>query len=225
MKLGSPIDIIKKSVTIFFEKKNMINFVKIYLPLLPFSLFAIWQSMYVKNVDQLKDPKMVGTVALINLAYLIVYLWIWIAGVMAIKLIINNEKFIIKNIYKKAWATVWKFSFLSLVLMLIYFGGLILLLIPALIFGIWYSFSKFIFIDKNVGIKESLSKSKQLINGRFWAILGRYIVFGLAVGLFNILVSALPFGLGGIVTTLFGALFVLPYYLLYLELLKAYKNN
>lgn len=225
MKLGSPIDIIKKSVTIFFEKKNMINFVKIYLPLLPFSLFAIWQSMYVKNVDQLKDPKMVGTVALINLAYLIVYLWIWIAGVMAIKLIINNEKFIIKNIYKKAWATVWKFSILSLVLMLIYFGGLILLLIPALIFGIWYSFSKFIFIDKNVGIKESLSKSKQLINGRFWAILGRYIVFGLAVGLFNILVSALPFGLGGIVTTLFGALFVLPYYLLYLELLKAYKNN
>lgn len=218
MKLSSPIKIIRTSIEIFFQKKNMINFVKIYLPLVPFAIFSVWQQTNVKNMDQLNDPKLVSLVLIVNLAYLIIYVWIWIAGVMGIRKVIRNEELEIRDIYKKAWEMVWKFSLLSLLIVLINFGGLILLVIPAIIFGIWYSFSKFIFLDRGLGIKESLKASKNLVTGRFWAILGRYIVFGLFTGLFGIVLAMLPFSLGGIITTIFGALFVLPYYLLYLEL-------
>jgi len=203
----------------------MINFVKLYLPLVPFSVFSIWQQTNVKNMDQLNDPKLVSLVLIVNLAYLIIYLWVWIAGVLAIKFIINNLKFTIKDLYKEAWGLVWKFSLLSLLLLFITIGGLLLLIIPAIIFGVWFSFSKFIFLDKKSSIRVSLRKSKNLVEGKFWAILGRYVVFGLFTGLFGIVLAILPFGIGGIITTVFGVLFVLPYYLLYLELAGSYKNK
>lgn len=224
MVLSSPIEIIKKSVNIFFDKKNITNFIKIYLPLLPFALFSIWQTSFVKTEVQLKDPKVVTMVALVNLVYLIVYLWVWVAGVIGISRIVNNESIDVKDVYKKSWKMFWKFSLLSFTLFLIEFGGILLLIVPALIFGIWYSLSKFLFIDKEYGIKESLIKSKELTRGNFWKLMGRYFVFALFSALFGMLVSILPYGLGGIITTIFGALFVLPYYLLYLELVESYKN-
>lgn len=217
MKLSSPIILIKKSVEIFFEKKNMINFVKLYLPLVPFSLFSIWQNINIKNMEQFKDLRLVSLVLLINIAYLIIYLWIYVAGVIAIGKVVRSQSIELRKIYKMAWGMFWKFSLLSLALLLIYMSGLILLLIPVLIFGIWYSFSKFLFIHKGLSIRESIIQSKNLARNKFWAIFGRYLVFGLATSFLGITLSLIPFGIGGIVTTVFGALFVLPYYLLYLE--------
>lgn len=219
-KLGSPIEIIKKSTAIFFKKNNMVNFVKIYLPLLPFSLISIWRFNSVMGEDQINNPKFVGLVLFINLAYIVIYLWIYISGVLGIKKIINNEKLEIRQIYKKAWKMVWKFSLLSALLTLIMLFGGVLLVFPAIILGIWYGFSKFIYIDEELGILRSLVRSKNLTQGNFWPILGRFVIFMFFTGLIGVLSSILPFGIGGVVTTLLGALFVLPYYLLYLELKK-----
>jgi len=218
MKLSSPIQTLRKSIEIFFQKKNMINFVKLYLPLVPFTFFSIYQNLYIKDVDSLRSFTTQPYVIAINIIYLVIYIWIWIAGVLAIGKVTRNEELEISNTYKKAWGMVWKFSLLSLLLVLIMLFGGVLLIFPAIILGIWYSFSKFIYIEDDIGILRSLGRSKNLVTGKFWAILGRYIVFGLFTGLFGIVLAMLPFGIGGIITTVFGALFVLPYYLLYLEL-------
>jgi hypothetical protein len=96
--------------------------------------------------------------------------------------------------------------------------GFALLVIPGIIFLVWFTFSRFIMIEKGLNIKESLLKSKAMVKGRFWKILWRVLVFGLFCLLVEIVLSVIPYGIGSIVWTLFGALTILPTYLLYREL-------
>ena len=82
--------------------------------------------------------------------------------------------------------------------------------------------AKFIFIDQGLGIKASLSASRELLRGRFWSVFWRFLVFGLFFGLIGgialYLLSLIPYGIGSIISTLMGAFFILPYYLLFKEL-------
>lgn len=225
MNLSTHFDIIKKSIEIFFEKKSFTFFIKVYLPLLPFALFSIVQSNFIKNVNDFKNPWIIAMTIFVNLGYLIVYFWISIAGIIAIAKVVRGQSLELRNVYRTSWNMLWKFSLLCITLFLIELGGILLLVIPAVIFGVWFSFSRFIFIENKLTIKEALKKSRELTRGKFWAILGRYLVFAIASMFFGVLLSTIPYGLGEIITTVFGALFVLPYYLLYRELVLAYKKK
>ncbi len=86
------------------------------------------------------------------------------------------------------------------------------------IFAFWFTFSRFIYIDQSLGVKASLWASKRLVVGKFWKIVGRLFVFAIFGILGQILSSFVPQGLGTTVFTIFGGLFLLPYYLLYQEL-------
>lgn len=216
--LSSPIQIIKKSVKFFFEKRNMVNLVKVYLPLLPFSVFSIWQNNYVQSYDQLKNSGFLMIVVLINLAHLFTYLLTFIAGVVVIKKITINESINLKEIYRVSWKKLWKFSLLALFISLIQLGGGIMLIIPGIIFSVWYSFSKFIYIEGEDRILNALGRSRNLTRGRFWAIIGREFVFVIFTTIVGILFAIIPFEIGGVFITIFGAIFVLPFYFLYQEL-------
>jgi hypothetical protein len=63
-----------------------------------------------------------------------------------------------------------------------------------------------------------MGKSRELVKGRFWAILWRIFVFELFSGLVGFTLSAIPFGIGSDLITLAGVLFMLPIFLLYKEL-------
>jgi hypothetical protein len=210
-KLSSPIELIKDSFNIFFEKKNILSLVLIYLPLIPFQLLFYFQ----ENINFFPPT---GVIILINLVYLVVYLLTLLAGVSAIKRVTAKESVDVKRIYTFALKNLWKFSLLVVLVFLVSLGGFILLIIPGIIFGTWFSFSNFIFVDKGLGVKASMGKSRELVKGRFWAVLGRLLVFGLFSGLAGFIVSVIPFGIGQTLVTLAGALFMLPSFLLYKEL-------
>jgi hypothetical protein len=57
-----------------------------------------------------------------------------------------------------------------------------------------------------------------MVKGIFWKILGRLIVFGAFMILIEAILSVIPYGVGAIVTSLCGGLFMLPVYLLYKEI-------
>ena len=98
-----------------------------------------------------------------------------------------------------------------------YLFGFVLLIVPGLLFVVWFAFAKFINLEKGSGIKESLAKSKELVKGIYWKILGRLIIFGLFVAFVEIILTAIPYGVGSVVSALLGGLFILPTYLLYKE--------
>jgi hypothetical protein len=229
MQLSGPISLIKQSFQIFFEKKNLVYFLKIYAILIPFSIFSLYQNSLINiNTTNLglnevslllsKYGWLLGVGVIINLAYLVVSFWVSASGVVAVSGALTGTSMPVREVFSSAWKRLWPFSLLSILMGLIIGLGFILLIIPGIIFMVWFHFSSFELITKGKGIKDSLSGSKNLVAGKFWAVLGRLIVLGLLSALAGLIVSALPYGVGGMITTLLGALFILPYFLLYREL-------
>jgi len=217
MQLSGPLDLIKKSIRIFFEKKNLVYFLKIYSPLIPFALFSAFQKNF-NNPFAQSSLWMSGLSLFGGLASLIVYFLVGLSGLYGVNAVVAGGIPDVRAVYRTAWKNLWKFSLLVMVTFLIVVGGIILLIIPGIVFGVWYSFSRFLFVEKNTGIKESLAGSKALVAGRFWKVFGRFFVFGLFAILVQIVAGIVPFGLGSVITTMVGALFILPPYLLYQEL-------
>ena len=200
--LSSPIDLIKKSCQIFFKKENLKIFVLIYLPLVLF---------FIPSLFKFEDSWQAWILGGMSFAQIFISAIVTSATIFAIGHIVSGKKISVKEAFGSAWKIYWKFLILSVLLSLIIGFGLILLIIPGIIFGVWFAFSTFIFVEEKTGIKEAFVKSKQLVKGKFWKVFGRLVVFGL----FGFLAGIIP-----LASTIFGALFVLPAYLLYRELGK-----
>jgi hypothetical protein len=203
-KLSSPIKLIKDSFKIFFERKNIVYFISIYLVMVPFRI--------------LESISFTTPIVVVNILHFVVYLLTSIAGILAVKKVVDNERLNFKDTMFFAWKNLWGFFLLSALLLIIILGGSVLLIIPGLIFSTWFSFANFVFVDQGLGVKASLGKSRELVKGRFWAVFGRIFVFGFLSGLIGLAVLKIPFGIGPVISTLASALFVLPYYLLYKEI-------
>lgn len=67
----------------------------------------------------------------------------------------------------------WKAIGVSILYGLIVFGGSLLLIIPGIIFGFWFYFSRLGVILDNQSPIEALKTSKKLVAGRFGAVLWR----------------------------------------------------
>ena len=165
-----------------------------------------------ETIDYSNIPMVIGFVILTILSVL-VSLWSQSAKYFAIFKMGSNEIVVFKLGYKN----IWKYLSISLVVGLIFFGGAILLIIPAFIFGVWYSFSTFLVLDKKLGIKESLKRSKAMVSGNFWRIVGRYFVFGLFGFTISIALTTIPY-VGSLLVSFIAPLFTLPFYLLYRDL-------
>jgi hypothetical protein len=83
-----------------------------------------------------------------------------------------------------------------LIVMVIYVG-LIFLVVPGVIFGLWFSLTIPIIIVENLGITAAMSRSKQLVKGNMGKVFG--------VGFLILLISwaiSIPFGYGGTLISL-----------------------
>lgn len=229
MKLTSPIETLKKSIAVFFKKENLVYFIKIYALLFPFALFFLFQDRFIKiptggfNVSEASQILsgagwLIWLSIPIGLAYLVISFWISAAGIKAVANVLEGLPLDFRQTLSFTWKKLLMFSLLSIVVGLIISLGFVLLIIPGIIFLVWYRFSSFEFMTKDAGIGASLSGSKKLIAGRFWPVLGRMIVFGIFGMLLQIVFGLIPLNLGSLVQPFFGALFILPYFFLYKEL-------
>lgn len=100
----------------------------------------------------------------------------------------------------------WRYLGASIIYGLIVLGGLILLIVPGIIWALKFQFYRYLIIDKKMGIKESLKKSGEMTEGAKWDLLLFWI---LVIGV-NIL-GALAFGVGLIIAvpvTILASVFV-----------------
>jgi hypothetical protein len=217
-KLSSPFDLIKKAVNIFSKKENLIYLAKIYSPVAFFTVLSIVQTFLPSSVVTSKSPLLVIVMTLIQILYLLTNVFVAASGVIALRNIVDGKELLVKKTFKSAWKIYWAFLLFSIVIFLIYLFGFVLLIVPGVLFVVWFAFSRFIIIEKGLKIKESLLKSKEMVKGIYWKILGRLIIFGAFMILLEIILSIVPYGVGAIATSLCGGLFMLPVYLLYREI-------
>lgn len=65
----------------------------------------------------------------------------------------------------------------SLLVGLIVFGGMLLLIIPGLMFAVWYLLYTVVFIAEDLRGTSVLKRSKELVKGYFWPVTGRFLLF------------------------------------------------
>lgn len=216
--MKSPIEYIKESWGIYTKKENFIFFARIMavLSILSFSIGFInsyyFPVDYVNNIDFSNIPFLISFI-LLSIISFVASLWGRTTTYMSIFNIGSDEK----SIFVLGYKNMWKLFLISLVLGFIILLGGILLIVPAVIFGIWYSFSVYLVLDKKMGIKESLIKSKAMVKGRFFKIFGRYIVFGLFGLIVSIMLSVVPY-IGSLLIAFIAPLFMLPGFLMYRDI-------
>jgi uncharacterized membrane protein len=216
--MKTAIEYIKEAWSIYTKRENFIFFARIMavLSIIAFTIGMVngyfFPADYLKDGDFSNVPLFVGFI-LISILSIVFGLWSQSTSYFAVIKMGEPEKEVFKIGFKK----IGKYLLVTLVLGIIIFFGLILLVIPAIIFGIWYSFTLLLVLDKDMGIGEALKKSKEMVNGKFWKILGRTAIFGLFSILISIVVSIVPF-VGEFAVSFLSPLFMLPFYLLYRDL-------
>lgn len=118
-----------------------------------------------------------------------------VVGIMTTALKDDKIKYksIISNGKKYYWASLGFFF----VIFVFLFGLYILLIIPGIIFSIYWFFSYYVYIDKNVsksrGIRNSLRESRMLVRGKWWKTLGYLCVFYLLMFVISIVAELIVF--------------------------------
>jgi uncharacterized membrane protein len=106
----------------------------------------------------------------------------------------DNEKPKISDLFS-SYPLFFKFLIGSIIYGLIVIGGLILLIIPGIIWSIQFQFFSYFILDKGISPIEALKKSSKITKGTKWDL----FLFGILLGFINIL-GALAFLVGLFVT-------------------------
>ncbi|HBU06997.1 MAG TPA: hypothetical protein DEB09_02845 [Candidatus Magasanikbacteria bacterium] len=194
-------EIIQKSIDLY--KKDY----KVYIPYLillfiPAGVLGLTEAMLGSFREAIKVYGFSSTTLIyfvIIVASSLVSIWISIAFIRTLVNTINNQptkthqeelehskKLIIPAIIA------------SILTSLAVFGGLLLLIVPGIIFAIWFTFSLYsVAIEETSGV-EAMRHSKQLVSGRwgdtFWRLLAPGFVFGLVMIIIQWIVN-LPLGM------------------------------
>ena len=219
---------IKGAVEIFLKKKNFIYFLKIQAFLLPLAFISfVWSLILTFKAENLAqslstNPVFMFSSVLLNLLNAVIYLFVTVASIEAIRRVSENSSLSVQEAFLVAKAKAWKFLLIGILKGAILLIGFLLLIIPGIIFSVWFAFSGMEIVLNKTGVKESLSKSKALVIRRFWPVLGKLFVIGIFVTVLQIIFTILPYGIGNLMSPVFGILFLLPIYLLFKEL-EAHK--
>jgi len=125
----------------------------------------------------------------------IIGMMVWVLSIMAITMVAHKtsdgQAINVWESYSLSWDLFWRYTWTGILYLLIVLGGLFLLIIPGIVWGIRYVFAPFLVIMEGISGREALSSSKAITTGRMGGILGRQFVFGLL----SYLVITLPLAL------------------------------
>jgi MFS family permease len=123
---------------------------------------------------------------LIDRDYLALFLfWLTISNLIAIIIIAlsqlalayvikdYDEKIGIIEAYKKAFNKATSFLWIMILTSIVTMLGLILFIIPGIIFAVWFSFASYVLITEDLKGVKALSKSKEYVSQNFWKVFSR----------------------------------------------------
>ena len=160
-------------------KKNFKLFLKIYsvfylIPLLVLSLFAVLISLQENLSAGLSVLYIIILIGVLFFSY-------WLHLTIYYISIYNEKNLNFKKAVKNSLNYFWKFLGLGIVLSLALLGLSILLIIPGIIFMIFWMFSPYVLMKENKKIIESMKTSKKIVKGKWWSVFGYFILLILII--------------------------------------------
>lgn len=92
----------------------------------------------------------------------------------------EDENLGIKASISRGFRKILPLFWVTILSTVITFGGMIFLIIPGIIFSVWFTQAGFIILSEGVGGYNALLKSKEYVKGFWWAVWGR-LIFGALV--------------------------------------------
>lgn len=100
----------------------------------------------------------------------------------------------VSDVSSELWAHIpWVFGY-TIIWTLMLMVGFIFLIIPGIFFGVATSLLFAVYFLENKGFSESMSRSMELVRNNWWRTLGFFLLLGIVVSTFNLVVS-FPLGL------------------------------
>ena len=104
----------------------------------------------------------------------------------------NNQTLDIQTAFGQA-ASRWGAGLVtSLIMVVLLIGLALLLVVPAIIFGVFWAFAIFAVMHDNLQGMAALKESKRVVQGHWWKVFGNVIAFGFVAGIAGSILSA-PF--------------------------------
>ncbi len=120
------------------------------------------------------------------------------------------------------WQRVWSFIWVYLLVSFMVAGGYALLLIPGVVFSVWFYFGHYVVAIEPERGMAALLKSKNYVRGHFWPVLGRGAALVAAFMVITLLLGLIP--AGQLLATLLMPFMFIYFFLIYRDL-KALKNS
>jgi hypothetical protein len=172
-------------------RNNLRKFIEIYLWGVYYSLIPlaiVFLSIFISLSFDHTLIRLITVIALVLSIFTIVYFFTQAYSGMFIFLK-KNFQGSAKESFKEARPFIWLFIWLSVLTSILVILWSLLLIIPGIIFSIYYSLAVYVFFFEGKKGMEAIKRSKALVKGYWWPVFGRTIGFSLIVWLFMILVS------------------------------------
>lgn len=177
--LSSATDILKDAWRVYWSRFKIflgIAFIPMFIVLIIIGIiFAD-----VMGFGFMNSPMAVIVIISVFFMLIIMQYWSQASLIYAIK---NSEKNIgVVKAYRHGWHKIGSMFWVGLLSGIIIFGGYLLLFIPGIIFGIWFTFAAMIVVAEDLGGMNAILKSKFYVTGYWWEVLWRLIFIALVFG-------------------------------------------
>jgi len=238
LKLPSAGELLKQAIEIYksgFKKFIVLQFVPLF-SIVPFIIILVsWGGLNIilKNSLNLSIANIIS--AALGFLALIFAIFLSLLSQIGILLFLKNfdKAKKIKELIVEARPFLINFISVSLLVGLVCFFGLILFIIPGIIWVVWFSFAIYVYIFEGIKGWSALKRSKELVKGHWWPVALRSLV----IILISLLIS-LPMtffskdsaasnvysSLSSIIKFLISPIFIIYPYLIYKNLVKI-KNG
>lgn len=125
-------------------------------------------------------------------AAVIVLIYFGVRAQIGMYFVLKNPTMEFKPLFLSTKGIFWKFFGLSLLTGILVFLWTLLLIIPGIIFGVFYSFAVYLLIFEDTKGMNAIRGSQALVKGYWWAIFGRTMFIFLGAILISLVLS-IPF--------------------------------
>jgi len=186
-KMSGIDDLVSGSVKLYkqhFKKFMLMMFVGL-AAYIPFYLISAWMVV---------NTSIVLGIILVALfvAAIIALIYFGVRSQIGIYFILKNPTMGFKELFKNTRGIFWKFFGLSILTGILVSLWTLLLIIPGIIFGIFYSFALYLLVFEDVKGLNAVKRSQALVTGYWWAVFGR-TAFMILVAMLASFVLSLPF--------------------------------
>lgn len=190
-KLRDPIELFESSVSPWW--KNIKTFLLIYFEAVKKSLFAILALLFLYLTQDKIDPNnlLINWVylALGIFSYLIILYYLMRAQMTTFLFIKSDYKGDILKLFKSSAKLFLPYLWLNIIMSILVIAGTFAFVIPGIIVSVIYGFAIYVFFCEDKKGLQALRRSRELVSGYFWPVLGRMLFVALIAFSFAMIIS------------------------------------